>query len=134
MRLDKKMKTLTMQIIKFGFVGGISFLIDYSLLIFFTELLNVHYIMSAAISFVVSTIFNYVASMKWVFRSKYADNQAKELIIFVLLSISGLMINEIFMWLLVEKYAIYYLFTKIIVTMIVMVWNFITRKVFLEGK
>lgn len=134
MRLDKKMKTLTTQIIKFGFVGGISFLIDYSLLIFFTELLNVHYIMSAAISFVVSTIFNYVASMKWVFRSKYADNQAKELIIFVLLSISGLMINEIFMWLLVEKYAIYYLFTKIIVTMIVMVWNFITRKVFLEGK
>lgn len=58
----------------------------------------------------------------------------KEFIIFVILSMVGLLINQIIMWFTVEKASIYYMLGKIIATAIVMVYNFITRKIFLEDK
>ena len=61
------MKNLFKQIIKFGIVGGIAFLIDYSLLYILTEFLGIYYLYSSIISFIVSLIFNYIASIKWVF-------------------------------------------------------------------
>lgn len=126
------MYKLAMQVMKFGLVGGVAFVIDFVLLLLFTEVFEIHYIISAAFSFIISTVFNYLASMRWVFKSKYKSNRMKELKIFIALSISGLIINEIFMMLFVEKLGIHYMATKIIVTIIVMVWNFVTRKIFLE--
>lgn len=61
------MKNLINQILKFGVVGGIAFVIDYGLMVFLTEVFKVPALISAAISFTVSVIFNYIASVKWVF-------------------------------------------------------------------
>ena len=61
------MKKLINQILKFGVVGGIAFVIDYGLMVFLTEVFKVPALISAAISFTVSVIFNYIASVKWVF-------------------------------------------------------------------
>ncbi|SFH94191.1 GtrA family protein [Pisciglobus halotolerans] len=128
------MNKLVSQIIKFLFVGGTAFIIDYSLLYILTEFIGFNYIISAAISFIISTIYNYIASMYWVFVSKYTSNRQKELKIFILLSISGLIINQILLAILVEQFYIHYMISKIVVTIIVMIWNFITRKIFLEER
>ena len=50
------------------------------------------------------------------------------------MSIIGLGLNQLLMWLPVEKMEIYYMMAKIMVTVVVMVYNFITRKLFLEKK
>lgn len=128
------MNKLVSQIIKFLFVGGTAFIIDYSLLYILTEFIGFNYIIAAAISFIISTIYNYIASMYWVFVSKYTSNRQKELKIFILLSISGLIINQILLAILVEQFYIHYMISKIVVTIIVMIWNFITRKIFLEER
>lgn len=126
------MKKLINQIIKFGFVGAIAFIIDYGIMILLTELFNVPSLLSAAISFTISVIFNYLMSVKWVFDvDKEKNNKTKEVIVFIILSVIGLLINELIMWLLS---SIDYKITKLIATFVVMVWNFITRKIFLESK
>ncbi len=126
------MNNLFKQIIKFGFVGGVAFIIDYGLMILLTELFNVPFLISAAISFTVSVIFNYIMSVKWVFDvDKEKNSKAKEFIVFIVLSVFGLIINEAIMWLLS---SIDYKITKLIATFVVMIWNFITRKIFLESK
>lgn len=56
------MKKLCYQLIKFGFVGGLAFVIDYGLLIFLTEYANIPYLISSAISFCISVIVNYILS------------------------------------------------------------------------
>mgnify|MGYP000121499842 FL=1 len=126
------MSKLIKQIIKFGIVGGSAFVIDYGLMIFLTEVMNINYLISNGLSFSASVVFNYIMSVKWVFDVKEKNSKTNEFLIFVLLSLVGLGINQFIMWIAVEKLEVYYLLSKIYATIIVMVYNFITRKMFLE--
>lgn len=126
------MKKLIKQILKFGIVGGTAFIIDYALLYICTEYLGIYYFISSIISFSVSTIFNYIASIYWVFDVNKEKSQSRNFILFVGLSIVGLGINQLIMWFGVEQLHVYYMIVKIGATAIVMVFNFITRKLFLE--
>ena len=129
------MKKLFSQLIKFGLVGGIAFLIDYGIMVFLTEVFKIPSLISAAISFTVSVIFNYIASVKWVFDvDKEKNSKTKELVVFILLSIVGLGINELIMWVMDKEFGIYYMISKIVATIVVMCYNFITRKLFLEKR
>lgn len=127
-------RNLIKQIIKFGIIGAIAFLIDYSLLYICTEFFGIYYLTSSIISFTISVIFNYIASVKWVFEVDNEQNKTYQFILFIIMSIIGLIINQVIMWLTVEKLMIYYMISKLIATFIVMVWNFVTRKIFLEKK
>ena len=127
------MSKLIGQIMKFGVVGIIATVIDFVVLTILTETFGVYYLTSAAIGFIVATLFNYVASMRYVFNSRFGPHEKrKELIIFILLSLVGLGLNQFFMWLFVEFFSIFYIFSKVLATVLVMTWNFVSRKIFIE--
>ena len=134
------MRKLIEQFMKFSVVGVIAFVIDYGLLALLTEVFGVNYLVSATISFTASVVFNYIASMRYVFTHKEDMSRRREFIIFVVLSVIGLLINNGLMWAGVEllqwpdwlqEHA--YLIVKIFATAVVMVWNFVTRKKFLDA-
>lgn len=126
------MKKLIKQIWRFGLVGGSAFIIDYGIMVFLTEVLGVNYLLSSGISFCISVIYNYILSVKWVFDSSQKRKKSEEFMLFLILSIVGLGINEAIMWILVDKINIIYFISKIFATSIVMIYNFVTRKHFLE--
>ena len=128
----KNINVLLKQIIKFAFVGGSAFVIDFAVLWVLTEFFGVHYLISNCISFTVSVIYNYILSVYWVFDVSAKRKKSAELIVFMVLSVIGLGINQLVYWLCVEFAGIHYLISKIGATAIVMVYNFITRKLFLE--
>ena len=119
------------QLFRFGIVGGLAFLIDSGVLFLLTEYLNVYYLVSSVISFIVSLIFNYILSILWVFDVKKKQT-IKEIGLFVILSVIGLGINQVVMYVGADILHIYYMLCKVISTFIVMVYNFITRKIFIE--
>ncbi len=125
-------KSLIVQLIKFGGVGVVCFIIDISILHLLTDYLHLHYLLSAGISFFVSVIANYILSVRFVFNVNPDNNRNRDFIIFVISSVVGLGLTELLMWLGVDILAINYLLVKIGATAIVMVYNFVTRKVFLE--
>lgn len=131
-KVSSKTEKLLIQIFKFGIVGGIAFIIDYLSLIICKEVFHLNTLLSAAIAFTISVIYNYIASVKWVFDVNKEKNEKTNFIIFIILSIVGLIITEIIMWLGSDVMGISYLVVKIVATAIVMVFNFITRKMFLE--
>ncbi|MCF0104514.1 MAG: GtrA family protein [Eggerthellaceae bacterium] len=132
------MKKLIKQIIKFGTVGVIAFFTDWGLLAFSYEMLYLKLVpfgnvISATIGFTVSVIFNYIASMKYVFKHKKGLDRRDEFMIFVVLSVVGLGINNGLIWVGSTLMGIHPAIAKIPFTAIVMVWNFVTRKIFLDN-
>ena len=96
------------------------------------EVFHLNTLLAAAIAFTISVIYNYIASVKWVFDVNKEKNEKTNFVIFIVLSIVGLIITEIIMWFGTDVMKISYLIIKIVATAIVMVFNFITRKMFLE--
>lgn len=132
LKVSKETEKLFIQIFKFGLVGGTAFVIDFLFLYIFKEIFQLSIIISNTLSFIISLIYNYIASVKWVFEVNKNKDKRKNMIIFIVFSIIGLLLNDAIMWLSTNKLSIYYLFAKIIATIIVMIFNFITRKIFLE--
>ena len=128
------MVKLIQQMIKFGFVGVLCFFIDYGIMVFLTEALKINYLISSGCSFSVSVIVNYILSIKFVFDADRDANKVKQFLVFLFFSIGGLIINQIVMWVAVDLLGIFYMISKIGATAIVMVYNFITRKLFIEKK
>lgn len=141
------MKKLLAQIIKFGIVGFICFLIDFLITIILTNYLDVHYLISKFFGFVVSAVVNYLLSIKFVFTNKKEMDKKKEFTVFIILSAFGLVINEIVMFICIDGiYAhtallrsyitddLMVSISSIMATGVVMVYNFISRKLFLEKK
>lgn len=85
-------------------------------------------------SFTVSVVANYILSMKYVFQRKKNANRVKEFIVFVILSAIGLLLNQLLMWGAVDGMGIYYVAAKVLATAVVMVYNFVSRKLILEEK
>ncbi len=150
------MKNLMAQIAKFGIVGVICFFIDYLIglavmniivLIFGQEAFQTASVVGSVIGFAVSVVANYILSFKFVFERKEDLNRKAEFVIFLVLSIIGMGINSLLMWLgvgpvynaipfLKENVGnnLMYSGSKVFATGVVMVYNFITRKIFLEKK
>ena len=126
------MKKLFQQIARFGVIGVLAFAIDYGFLYAFTEWLGIHYLISSVLSLSISVIFNYIASVLWVFDVKQETSKTRNFILFIVFSVIGLGINQLVMWLGVESLGLHYMLVKIFATAVVMVWNFVTRKKMLE--
>ncbi len=120
------------KIVNFGLVGVIATAIEYILLIVLKEIFKIDVLIASGIAFTISLLFNYILSIKYVFVDKKEMSKAKEMTGFFITALIGLGINQLMMYVLVDLVSIYYLFAKVISTGIVMVWNFVSRHLFLE--
>ena len=141
------MNKLLAQILKFAVVGGISFVVDFVVYTVMCNVLHIHYIIAGVSGFVVSVVVNYLLSMKFVFVSKEDMRKDKEFVIFVVLSLIGMLLNSVILYICIDLIYMHWMWlnqilvidwmnivAKVIATGIVMVYNFVTRKIFLEKK
>ena len=130
------MRKLIEQFLKFGVVGTIAFCIDYGVLMLLSQAFDVDPVLSAAVSFCVSVVFNYMASMRYVFTHRADMSRSREFAVFIVLSAVGLVINEACMAAgvaVLGTSALMVTVTKLFATALVMVWNFFSRKKWLDG-
>ena len=81
--LSKKHEDLFIQIFKFAIVGGIATVIDFVFLYIFREFCHFPILVSNTLSFCISVIYNYIASVKWVFDVNKEKDAKKQFIIFI---------------------------------------------------
>ena len=146
-KLNTKYPRLS-EIIRFLIVGGLATVIDFLAmgitLYCFDPNLYPHFynvwigggapstlatIIGTALGFIVGLIFNYIFSIIFVFQDKGNSKTTKGFIIFALLSIGGLLIHVIGMYIGYNLMGINEWLLKIIFTIIVLIYNYITRKV-----
>ena len=88
------MQKLLAQIMKFGVVGVIATVIDFGIMNLLHYGLGLNILIANTSGFIISLIFNYLASMKYVFAHKEGMSRRREFIIFVVLSVIGLVLND----------------------------------------
>ncbi len=131
--ISKLMKNdLFQQIFKFGIVGGIATVIDIAVYWLLVTFLNINPLLGNILSFSVSVIYNYTASVKWVFHVNEQKSKKKMFVEFMFFSILGLLLTELLLWVGIDILRQNKMLVKLVATAIVMVFNFITRKLFLE--
>ena len=132
----KKTNNGFIQFVRYGLVSVIALAVDFGCMVLLVELFSIHYLVAATVSFISGLAVNYLLSRAWVFTERKYESRVKEFIIFTSIGIVGLLLNNSIMWLAVERIGIYYIFSKIIATILVFFWNFGLRKmlVFKEVK
>lgn len=121
-----------LEIVRFCFVGGVSFLMDYGLLFVLTEFAGIYYLYSSAISFSITVVFNYWLCIIYVFKDAKKQTTRQATIFFVT-GVLGLGLNQLCMWLFVAVAGLHYMLAKIFATAIVTVWNYITKRKAVRG-
>ncbi len=123
-----------LQLVRYTFVGGLAFLIDFGTLYILTEFAGLHYLLSAGIAFILGLLTNYFLSIKWVFASRVIRDKKLEFIIFTVIGLIGLGLNELFLWIFTSLSGLHYLVSKILTAILVYLWNFFVRKLILFKK
>lgn len=125
-------KKLVIQIFKFGIVGGVATIIDLSVYYFLFNIFKINPLIANIGAFLISVIYNYLASVKWVFDVNNDKSKKRMFFDFIVFSIIGLVLTELIIFIGIKHFNMNPMFIKIIATAIVMVFNFVTRKFFLE--
>ena len=88
-KVSNEIEHLLVQIFKFGIVGVVSTLIDFVFLYLFKDVLHVHLVIANTLSFVISVVYNYWASLTFVFDVNKEKSKRRNFIIFVVCSFIG---------------------------------------------
>jgi len=118
-----------LQLLRYGFVGGIAAVVNIGMLYVFTDILSINYILGNVISFILGLIVNYILSKKTVFKKQTSISKSKEFILYALIGVLGLGVDTLLLWIFTDKMNMYYMVSKIISTILVFIWNFGARKV-----
>ena len=139
-------KSRTGEVIRFALTGGICFLVELAVLILLKGSLKIDTLIATPIAFLISVILNYLLCVVWVFRgAKNRGTGAKAG--FLITSLIGLGLNELLMLLfrliLGEDAVILtlggreirmYVLNKCLATLIVMIWNYFSKRAVLYRK
>lgn len=138
------------EIIRFLIVGGLATIVDYLamgvVLYLFNPSLYPHFynvwiggenpstiatVIGTGIGFIAGLIFNYVFSILFVFHEKGESRSAKGFLLFSLFAFGGLLIHLLGMYVGYDLLRINEWIVKTFFTLVVLVYNYITRKLFI---
>ncbi len=119
---------LLLQFCRYVLVGGVAFGADF---IVFNSALSLggHYILATWLGFLVGVTVNYLMCVFWVWRGTRARTR-RDLAIFILIGIGGLMLTSVLMVVFVDLLALDARMSKIAIAIIVLFWNFGLRRIF----
>ncbi len=116
------------EIFKYVVAGGLAFSFDFSVLYFFTEFLDIHYLISNLFGYFAGLSVAYLLNVRWVFNYRRLESTGLEFVIFNLIVIAGLGVSESIMAVLVESFDVHDLHAKIVTGFFVMVFNYTAKK------
>jgi len=116
-------KELIAKFLKFCVVGVIGTVVDFGTTALCKETLKIQKYISNGIGFTLAATGNYFLNRYWTFESKN-EHVASEYITFMVISVIGLGINTLTLFLVSKKWKKGFYFSKVVATAITMIWNF----------
>jgi len=120
------------KFLKFGVVGFSGLFVDFGFTYLCKEIFKIPKYISNAIGFILAASSNYVLNRIWTFHSTNPEVML-EYSKFILISIIGLGINTLVLYILVNKYKKHFYLSKLFAIAVVTLWNFIANLLFTFG-
>jgi putative flippase GtrA len=111
--------------------SAVALAVDAGVYIALIRLVNVHYLAAAPTGYVLGIVVIYLLSTRWVFRERRLASARSEFLIFALIGIAGLLLNQLVIYLCVERLATSFELAKLASAVIVFGVNFGGRKLIL---
>ncbi len=114
---------VSLKLVKFGIVGFSGLLLDFSITWLCKEKLKWNKYLSNSLGFSVAVCSNFLLNKYWTFQSTslLASTQFLQ---FLVVSVIGLSINNLLLYLFSKKLQANFYFLKLIVIGIVFLWNY----------
>jgi putative flippase GtrA len=122
------------EFIRYFAASLVALVVDVCILWLLTSVVGVEYLISAGISFFFGLMIVYLASIWWIFDQHRMGSRVAEFLVFALVGLVGLMINEGILYVLTGMLGLYYLLSKVVSVFVVFTWNFFARKYLLFAK
>lgn len=106
----------------FSLMGAMGTAAHYALLFLLVTGVGVHPVPASVAGAVLGAVINYILNYRFTFRSNRKHQEA--LPRFLAIAATGLALNTILMWLLVEPLRMHYLGAQLIATGCVLIWNY----------
>lgn len=117
------------KFLKFGIVGFSGLFVDFGLTWLSKEKLGIQKYISNAIGFSFAATSNYYLNRIWTFNSANPEI-ALEYSQFFFISLIGLAINTLILWLIVTRLKFNFYLSKVFAIIVVMLWNFFANLLF----
>ncbi len=117
------------QLFRYCFVGGLSFVVDFSLF-WLLLAMGIHYLICGVVAFVISFFFNFTLSRYWIFREQKRRQLWQEVVPVAVIALVGLGLTELLLWVQRDLLGFNELVAKVIAAILVLLWNFWARRVF----
>ena len=118
-----------LKFLKFCVVGVSGTAIDFGLTWLCKEIFKIPKFLANAIGFVVAATNNYILNRIWTWGST-SDQVGVEYVKFFTVSLIGLGLNTLILYIFNEKIKLNFYVSKIIATGVVMLWNFFANNFF----
>ncbi|MBN2881033.1 GtrA family protein [Candidatus Woesearchaeota archaeon] len=128
--LKKKNASLPAQFVRYFISGVLASSADFFSFFVLTTI-NVHYLLANIVSFLIGFCVSYPLNKNWVFKSSKLKKSNYEALFFLLLSGVGLLVQEVLLFILIGKLGQNDLLSKLVTMVLVLLFNFTTRKLFL---
>lgn len=119
------------EFIKYGLGSAAALGVDVVALIVLTELFAVPYLWSAGLGFLAGLVTIYAISVLWVFETRAVENRAHEFLIFSVIGLLGLGLNQVSIYTITEIAGVNYLIAKFLTVGLVFMFNFFARQTLL---
>ena len=116
-------RTFLVKFIKFGIVGFSGVFVDFGVTYICKEWLKIRKYIANSIGFIVAASSNYFLNRTWTFKSQNPD-VATEYTAFIIISLVGLAIANLIVWLVHGKLKQNFYLSKLFAIGMVTIWNF----------
>jgi putative flippase GtrA len=116
-------KAFFIKFLKFGAVGFSGLIVDYGFTYLFKEVFKIQKFIANSIGFTLAATSNYFINRVWTFQSTNPDI-AVEYSEFLIISMIGLVLNNLLLWVILKKFKINFYLAKFFAIAVVTIWNF----------
>lgn len=119
-------------VLKYIVSGSVASGVMFLSLVFFREVLDIWYLYSSTLAFVLAFITSFLLQKFWTFQSRAGADAPRQLMLFLIVSLASLGVNDLGMFVLVDKVGVWYFIAQVIMTTLIAAFSFFTyRAIFL---